>query len=91
MVSLFPSILPPDATTYDRDDLRAWDWHGELRPLAAALPTDAVSGKSTQPEVVQYLHGHFTAGELRDLRAQINSDAPELEPILTASAAEYDA
>lgn len=80
MTELFPSILPDD-DSYTASELQQWDWMDELRPIAARLDTDEVTGRSTQLEVVHYLSGRYSRTVLDEMRVEINTEEPDFTQI----------
>lgn len=59
---IFPSITPEKASdngdpVFDREELESMDYE-ELRALAAQVETDAINGKSTKLEMIDYFATH---------------------------------
>jgi hypothetical protein len=80
MTELFPSILPSQ-DSYSSQELQEWDWISELRPIAAELETDEISGRSTQLEVCHYLAGRYSKQTLDLMREEVNTDDPDFAQI----------
>lgn len=81
MVDLFPSILPNEDTYSAQTLQEEWDYP-VLRTVIAAHDTEQVNGKSTKLEMAHYLSGRYTQSTLDAMRAEAQTEDPDMEKII---------
>lgn len=74
MSEIFPSILPSKDQAERKELLIEWEYT-VLRKIISELDTDAVTGKSTQIEMADWIVGHYNQQELEQLREAGQKDA----------------